>query len=366
MRGDGRVFKKAGTHFWWAKFYVDGQPVYESTRQTEEGAARKILRARVRKLHTAQDTGAVFESVKVRKTTVGALLDGLEADLRLRGKDSRQNLSHIKKAREYFGDQRACQIDAALVDKHIAERLEAGDAKGTVNRALQVLGQSFTLAVRQGTLSRAPYIRKLSEKGNERKVSVSEKQLADFLAALPDDGLRDFAEWCAVCGMRRGEASELTWNMIHGDRLEVPGSLCKNKEPHILPLTGALAAIIERRRKARQMDCQYLFHREGRKINDYRKSVATARKKANLPAGPTRQERFVFHSLRSVAVTNLIHAGIYPEVAMKISGHKTQSMLARYSIFTTDDLRDALTQTESYRREQAAKPVRVVAMGARG
>ena len=97
--------------------------------------------------------------------------------------------------------------------------------------------------------------------------------------------------------------------MLHsvadGAELRIPSRSTKNRKPRTLPLVGELAAIMERRRAARVMSCDRIFHRDGQPLKPkagYR-AIQRARRVANLPAGPTRQERFVFHSLRSYAAT---------------------------------------------------------------
>jgi len=88
--------------------------------------------------------------------------------------------------------------------------------------------------------------------------------------------------------------------------------------------------------------CESIFHRGGLPIGDFRKSWATACKLAGCPGR-------LFHDLRRSAVRAMVQAGVNPQVAKRISGHKTDSMFQRYSILTTDDLAAALTKTQSYR-----------------
>jgi hypothetical protein len=49
------------------------------------------------------------------------MLEALEADFKLRGKDNPQFRSHLKTIRNYFGDWRALEVTPEKVDKFIAE-----------------------------------------------------------------------------------------------------------------------------------------------------------------------------------------------------------------------------------------------------
>jgi integrase len=118
-----------------------------------------------------------------------------------------------------------------------------------------------------------------------------------------------------------------------------------------VPLIGELAAIIARRKAARQVTedgtvrfVEYIFHRNGRAIAEFRKSSATACKAAGV-------EGTRFHDLRRSAVRNLTQAGVERRIAMKISGHRTEEVFERNNIKVTKDVREALERTERYRAQ---------------
>jgi integrase len=77
-----------------------------------------------------------------------------------------------------------------------------------------------------------------------------------------------------------------------------------------------------------------VFHRNGEAIKDFRKVWKEACKKSGCPG------RLV-HDLRRTAVRNVVRAGVPQSVAMKMTGHLTDSVFRRYDIASPDDLRVA-------------------------
>jgi integrase len=180
--------------------------------------------------------------------------------------------------------------------------------------------------------------------------------------------VRDFIEWGFRTGMRKGEIAKMTWDML--DRggspwvLHLPGSITKNKRGRALGLQGEVRAIIERRAKARRLDCPLIFHRvskgrPGQPMRDIRKVWNKALRDAKLPEGR------IFHDLRRSAVRTLIRSGVDPSVAMKVSGHKTRSMLDRYNIIEEQETARALVQADAYLSMQSAER-NVVSLAANG
>lgn len=277
--------------------------------------------------------------------TVGELLDRLTQRWQLEEKDSVQNLSLLKKAKEDWGTKMADEITTDDFESYMLKRRKQDYAVATTNRVIQCLRSAYKMADISW-----PKVKLPSEKNNKRTGFFIPEQMEKVLSNLPDDGLRDFIRFCYATGTRRGEVAGLTWQMVEGNELHIPGDICKNREGRVLPLTGSLAKIIERRQQARAFRSNgttalstYVFHRgNGLPILEFRKSWRTATRLAGVG-------NMIVHDMRRSAARDMIHAGITESVAMGITGHKTRSMFERYNIVTTADVKAALEKTDQYR-----------------
>jgi hypothetical protein len=112
--------------------------------------------------------------------------------------------------------------------------------------------------------------------------------------------------------------------------------------------------VIERRIKARRLNCEFIFHRAGLPLGEFRKTWKTACMAAGLAVTEERDgKQFVRalrlpYDLRRTAVRNMVRGGTDPAIAMKISGHRTRAIFDRYNITSEDDLRSAMKKTTAY------------------
>jgi integrase len=85
---------------------------------------------------------------------------------------------------------------------------------------------------------------------------------------------------------------------------------------------------------------------KGLKISETKRAWKGACRRAGIPG-------LYVHDLRRTAVSNMINgAGIPEKTAMLISGHKTRSILDRYSIVVEKDIHTAGHRMEAYLAEQ--------------
>ena len=205
----------------------------------------------------ADQIGArTFTTPKASKLTVGELLDALVTDYTFRGKWSGRTASDLKPVREQFGTWRAVDVTREALGAYIETLRDAeeGYANATINRRMQLLEQAFSIAMDEKKIPAMPSFNRLrlSERDNVRQGYPTETQFAAVVRNLPAD-LRDFTSWCAITGMRCGEAKSLRWSMVNGNELQIPATICKNGYARDLPLDAfaEVVAIIERRRAAR-------------------------------------------------------------------------------------------------------------------
>jgi len=168
------------------------------------------------------------------------------------------------------------------------------------------------------------------------------------LAHLPVD-LRPVFEVTYILGWRV-KSEILTRQWVHVDfrsgwlRLE-PGET-KNDEGRQFPLTPDLRAVLERQRertigeKTTGAVIPWVFHRAGMRIKSFRRAWVTACKKAGIP------ER-VPHDFRRTAVRNLERAGVPPSTAMKMVGHRTESIYRRYAIVDEAMLKEGAAKLQT-------------------
>jgi integrase len=157
-------------------------------------------------------------------------------------------------------------VTAEDIDRFKQERRAAGRVPATISRGLEVLRQAYRLAVKKKRLSvgQVPEIEFLAV-DNVRAGFFDLAEMTALLPRISDTDVRDFVEWGFRTGQRKSEIAALTWAMLDrsGDIwvLRLPGAITKNKRGRVLGLSGDTRAIMERRIRARRLDCPLIFHR---------------------------------------------------------------------------------------------------------
>jgi len=351
-RGLGRVYLRGGVY--WIQYSFQGRLHRESSHSKVESAAVTLLKKR----HGEMDHGQLV-GPQAARTTFEDMAAMLLDDYKVNGRKSldRAELA-VRHLREFFGRSLAINIKADKVSAYFRERLEVAKP-ATVRLERAALGRMFTLAFRAGKVSQRPYLPTI-EVRNTRSGFFEEDQLDAVLAELTTD-LRVLIEFVHLTGWRIGEAKQLTWRNVDfaAGTLRLDPGTTKNDEGRTFPFM-AMPQLAELLREQREHTSQverasgqlipFVFHRFGRRIGDFRVSWHRACARAGVPG------RFV-HDLRRTAVRNFERAGVSRSVAMKLSGHKTESIYRRYAIVSETDLAEGVRKVATMRAGEGERRV---------
>ncbi len=336
----GQLYQRG--RIWWAKYYVNGRPVRESTGSEKEKEAARFLKQREgraaaglpmlpRADRVRYDEAA--ENLREHYRTTGSR-NLIEAEKRLKHLDT------------HFSGARLAGIGGAEATAYVAHRQAQEVANGTINRELAVLTKMLRLAYENRKLMRLPVIRKLKEAAPRQGFFEREQFLAVRGQLPPDLQVAVSVEY--AFGWRT-QSEVLTLERRHLDleagTIRLDAGTTKNDDGRLVyvppDLKAPLVSQVERVRALERETGRiipYLFpHLRGRhkgtRRRDFRKAWVTACKNAGVPG-------MLRHDFRRTAVRNMVNAGVPERVAMTVTGHRTRSMFDRYHIVSPGDLQD--------------------------
>lgn len=324
--GIGRIWKR--DNIWYYAWSHRGREHRRSSHSEIEAVARRLLQQAYKNIgagHDPTEDKLKFEGMVQRlmlspKTTVQKRID------------IEQRVKHLS---SFFAGWYAPEITTSAVDRYIKLRSNAKPA--TVNRELACLRRMM----RVSEVSKLPTFNMLPE-NNTRRDFLDAGDFYRVLAEIPEN-YRDFISFLYLSSWRQGQLAALEWRDVAGDQITARAETTKQGKDHPLPLTGELAAIIGRARSKRRLDCPFVFHEEGNRMDlGGRSKLRRAWRTATEVCG---FRGYVIHCLRRSGIRNMIRAGTDPMTAMAVSGHRTQSMLTRYNIITAEDMDAALKNT---------------------
>lgn len=334
MRGEGRAFRRG--KLWWIAYYHGGREYRESTKSSERKDAVRLLRRRVGEI-AAGTIHRLEPSPRLgaRALKMLDLFNLLENHYKLNGRTSPINGLCLRRLRLRFA---GCTIQACtslVISQYMTAMQEEGRKAPIINREIAALRSAFRLGYRHDLVARVPAIKLLPEH-SVRNEFFTREEIESLLPCLPGH-LRDLVLFAFITGWRRGEITGLRWANVNRSaaviRLEPEQN--KGRTVRVLALQGELAAIIERRwhaRKVGHMSAEYVFHRAGSFLIDFRRSWLSACRQAGLG-------HRMFHSLRRSAARHMSLQGIPEKVIMSIMGHNTRVMFDRYNIVSEADQR---------------------------
>jgi integrase len=344
--GEGTIYQRAGSPFWWASFYHNGKGHKKSTgKRIADDPDQKAARRWLHNKQVATEAGTYVPTAA--KLTFEQMADALVTNYVNNERRSlpaaRASLSHLRKS---FGDDKALAITTTRIESYKAARKAEQAAPGTINHELSTLRRMFSLALKAGLLTTKPNI-ELFAIDNARQGFCDYANFARLLEALPER-VKDFIEFLYLTSWRPVEARTLLSTDVDlpGRAIRLRSEHSKTKRPRLIKLSGRLLEVVERAYAVRDLGCLNLFQHEGKPLGNFSKSWKSATAKAGL-AG------LLVYDLRRSGIRNMVRSGIPESVAMRISGHKTRSMFLRYDVTSEQDLDMAAARVDAYLDAQA-------------
>jgi integrase len=338
---------------WWISFVCT-----EGHRHRSKIGAKAAARAehgRIRAL-IRREGYCPIQAQQTRPLALAEVLALVVTDYENNGRRTTRRIHQLGAHLQHgLGAQTPARLITTIDIAHYTRRrLEDGATPASVNRELACLKRGLRLAARAGRLPAVPPIAMLQER-NVRTGFFEDDEYRAVLTALPER-LRPVITCLYLTGWRLNEVLSLTWAQVdfraHTIRLE-PGTT-KNQDGRVFPfaLLPDLELLLRRQRiytttieRATDRLISRVFHREGQPIRDLRgawESACAAAGFSRIVLPRRRKATKLIHDFRRTAVRNLERAGVSRSVAMKLTGHKTESVYRRYAIVSEGDLAEGV------------------------
>lgn len=320
------IFKRPGSPYYYAEFWIAGERFLRSTRRTVEREARA-------------------EERRIKEVE--------RANLRETGRTDRLNLD--QGFNKYFEEHGKKLRWASEVDRYIKQILDRVDPKllvedlcdADVNDFVQVrvreeggeyaINRALSIWRAMHRRARKKWRQKTQEidwtdflnPETKRVRFITMEEVRRLLSFLPIH-IALAVEWSIYTGCRESETFNLTWEDIHLDR-GYAVVLAKGGRSHTVWLSEQAMDLLGRcERRGR-----YVFSKRNK-----RRAFEEALVKAGI-------DDFCWHDLRHTHATWLRQAGVALEVVQRSLGHADLATTQRYAHVADSELRDALRQLPS-------------------
>jgi integrase len=298
----------------------------------------RLLKQRLAEAGSGRSVGPELD-----RTTFEDLQRILLDDYKANGRRSVERAEDaLNRLATFFAGRRAREIGSDRLTAYQAHRQQEGAASSTINYEQAILRRAFRLTIRVGKVAVKPEFAMLHV-NNARTGFFEPGQFQAVLDELPDY-LKPVFQVVYVTGWRAlSELLTRQWRHVDFDagwfRLD-PGET-KNSEGRQFPLTPELRRVLEEQReRTRALEkvtgqiIPWVFHRNGARIKNYYGAWNKACEAVELPDS-------LVHDFRRTAVRNHERSGVPRSAAMKMTGHKTESVYRRYAIVDEGMMKEA-------------------------
>lgn len=246
-----------------------------------------------------------------------------------------------------LGSYFLCHITPSMIagmrDKLMSETTTRKKLRtpSTTNRYIAALSRAFSVCMREWHWIKENPVQKIirPKENKARERFLDKAEIARLLAVCrksKSPHLFAVTTFALATGARKGEILGLKWEDIDFKNSTVRFRDTKNKETRFIHLTEYLLDVLREERGKRTVVSEYVFPSvNGRQPADIRGAWERAIKALGF-------KQVCFHSLRHTAASHLCMNGFSTLEIGRILGHKTLSMVKRYSHFMTESTKGPL------------------------
>jgi len=316
--------RKLPSGSWQVQVRIKGEPPASKTFTTKALAVKWG-----RSAETEIDRGSFTEHRELETLTLSTLIDRYLLEVTPTKKSVSQERSCLLRLKTSLGELHVTGIQNTDIATYRDKRLKQGMAGATVLRELSHLSHIFTVAAKDWgiplTSNPVQIIRKpKAGRGRDRRLNSGE--LALLLDALTDTvEVKVIVQLAIETGMRRSELLSLLWVNVDMVNRFVVLPDTKNGDSRAVPLSRRALQILEETPRTAT----------GKLFSTRPDSVSQAFHRACIRAN---LQNLRFHDLRHEATSRLFEKGLNTMEVSSITGHKSLSMLKRYTHLKAADL----------------------------
>ncbi len=281
--------------------------------------------------------GRHFKTTEAKKHTLGELIDRYIRDVLplKKGAEQRQG-AQLKWWKQQLGNYLLSDISPSRIAEQRDLLLKGITKRGslrspsTVVRYMAALSHAFSIAIKEWEWIEDSPMRKVAKprepRGRIRFLDDEERvRLLESCQTSSNTYLYLIVVLALSNGMRQAEILNLKWSDVDLEKGRIILYETKNGEVRQVPISGLSLELLKQRDKVRRIDTNYLFPGKiPNKPIDIRSAWDSAIKRADI-------SNFKFHDLRHSCASYLAMNGASLAEIAEVLGHKTLSMVKRYS-----------------------------------
>jgi integrase len=248
----------------------------------------------------------------------------------------------VSKLNEFFGTHLLRHISPSLITQYQTKRMNEKSYRrqatkpATVNREIACMRTMFNKAIRDGKLEKNPTRGvKFLKENNERDRVLTSEEWERYKSKCPTWYL-PIAVMAYYTAMRKSEVINIPPSRIDLKEgfIRLKAEDTKTGEARSIPIHLELLEILKKVLKVRPLNCDRVFHRDGKPVNG--DHIRWAHQRVCRKAGI---ENFTFHDFRHTCINNWRKEGHDYFKIMAASGHKTISVFKRYNMVGEEELK---------------------------